>query len=208
MKAIIKIMGDYQQEYLLGKVNTLGRALDNTIMIQDYMVSEHHAEIRRIPNGQYEIIDLESEHGTFVGKNRVTRQVLSEGDEVIVGATRFVFRQASAEDSTRRWAERFPCDLPVRVEIGPGQEIDTRATVISLKGLMVDLDHPLAPESIVALSITLPGIGEPLRARARVVHGSEGRSGIGMAFLFTSEESQARLTEAIRRLMLTTDPKK
>ncbi len=208
MKAVIKIMGDYQQEYLLGKVNTLGGALDNTIMIQDYMVSDHHAEIRQIPNGQYEIIDLDSEHGTFVGKNRVTRRVLSEGDEIIVGATRLIFRQASAEDSTRRWAERFPCDLPVRLEIGPGQEIDTRATVISLKGLMLDLDHPVMAEAIVTLAITLPGSAEPLRARARVVHASKGKPGIGMAFLFNSEESQARLTEAIRRLMLTADPEK
>jgi hypothetical protein len=206
MKAVIKVTGDYKQEYLLGKVNTLGRALDNTIMILDRMISDHHAEIRQIPNGRYEITDLDSTHGTFVGKNRVTRHVLAEGDEIILGATRLIFRQASAEDSTRRWAERFPCDLPVRVEVRPGEEIDTRATVISLKGLKLDLDHPLAPESIVALAIALPGAGEPLRVRARVVHANEGKSGIGLAFLFDSEESQAKLTEAIRRMMLTTDP--
>lgn len=205
MKAVIKVMGDYKQEYLLGKVNTLGRALDNTIMILDRMISDHHAEIRQNPNGRYEIIDLDSTHGTFVGKNRVTRQVLAEGDEIILGATRLIFRQASAEDSTRRWAERFPCDLPVYAEVGPGEGIDTRATIISIKGLKLDLDYPLSPESIVALAITLPGSAEPLRVRARVVHSSEGKSGIGMAFLFDSEESQAKIIEEIRRLMLTTD---
>lgn len=206
MKAIIKVMGDYKQEYLLAKVNTLGRALDNTIMILDRMISDHHAEIRQIPNGRYEIIDLDSTHGTFVGKNRVTRQVLDEGDEIILGATRLIFQQASADYSTRRWAERFPCDLPVHVSVRPGEEIYTRATVISLKGLKLDLDYPLAPESIVTLTITLPGSGKSLRVRARVVHASAGKSGIGMAFLFDSEEAQAKLIEEVRRLMLTADP--
>jgi hypothetical protein len=206
MKAVIKVMGDYKQEYLLGKVSTLGRALDNTIMVLDRMTSDHHAEIRQLPNGKYEIIDLDSTHGTFVGKNRVTRQVLAEGDEIILGATRLIFRQAYAEDSTRRWAERFPCDLQVQVEVEPGEEIETRATVISIKGLKLDLDYPLAPESIVAMAITIPGSVKPLRVRARVVHASEGNSGIGMAFLFDSEESQARLIEEVRRMMLTVDP--
>lgn len=206
MKAVVMVWGDCKQEYLLGKVNTLGRALDNTIMILDRMISDHHAEIRRIPSGMYEIIDLDSTHGTFVGKHRVTRQVLEEGDEIILGATRLIFRQASEEDFTRRWAERFPCDLPVRVEAGPGEEIDTRATLISIKGLKLDLDYPLVPESIVALTITLPGSDEPLRVRARVVHASRGDSGIGMAFLFDSEESQAKLIEEVRRMMLTADP--
>lgn len=206
MKAVVMVWGDCKQEYLLGKVNTLGRALDNTIMILDRMISDHHAEIRRIPGGMYEITDLDSTHGTFVGKNRVTRQVLEEGDEIILGATRLIFRQASEEDFTRRWAERFACDLPVRVQVGPGEEIGTRATVISLKGLKLDLDYPLAPESIVALAITLPGSDKPLRVRARVVHASVENSGIGMAFLFDSEESQAKLIEEVRRMMLTADP--
>jgi len=205
MKAIVIIIGDIQQQHMLGRVNTLGSALDNTILIQDRMVSAHHAEIRMSPDGSYELIDLDSDYGTFVGKDRVTRHVLSEGEEFLLGITRLVFRPASAEDSSRRWAERYPCDLPVRVMLESGHTVDTRATVISLKGMAVELDPPPPPEALISVTITLPDTGQVLRTRARVAQVNPGSPGVGVAFLFDSEQTQAKLMEQLRLLILATE---
>lgn len=76
-------------------VTTLGRALDNHVVIADSRVSRHHAEILR--DGEtYGVRDLGSTNGTAVAGRRVGQQRLADGDEISLGGFKLVFRWADA----------------------------------------------------------------------------------------------------------------
>ena len=74
---------------LPAKAMRIGRVPDNDVVLSDLNVSRHHAELRKSPTGQYEIVDLGSHNGTFVNGQRVTKQVLTEQDLVSIGSSTF-----------------------------------------------------------------------------------------------------------------------
>lgn len=72
----------------IGAVVTIGRDLDNTLVLDDLMVSRHHAELRRGSTGSgFELVDLNSQNGTYVNGTRVESAEVSIGDTVNVGST-------------------------------------------------------------------------------------------------------------------------
>lgn len=70
---------------------TLGRAIDNDIVIADASVSRHHASI--VPqNGGFALRDLASQNGTFVGGQRIIEgRQLADGDNLRLGDAPLVF---------------------------------------------------------------------------------------------------------------------
>jgi hypothetical protein len=63
---------------------TLGGASGNDVILGDPRVSRHHAVLE--PRGrQVELVDLNSENGTFVNGERITRRVLADGDRMSLG---------------------------------------------------------------------------------------------------------------------------
>ena len=66
----------------------IGRAEDNDIVVADPAVSRHHAELRNV-GGQYHLVDLGSNNGTFVNGQRITAAPLSAGDVVVIGTSTF-----------------------------------------------------------------------------------------------------------------------
>ncbi len=71
------------------KVLRIGRAADNDIVVADLLVSRHHAELRKLAAGGYEIADLGSSNGTYVNGQRVTSAVVSERDVIGVGSASY-----------------------------------------------------------------------------------------------------------------------
>ncbi len=69
---------------------TIGRATDNDIVIQDVLASRHHAFLIQTPLGT-EIRDAHSVNGTFVNGVRVGSAVLTEDDVVTIGNVDLVF---------------------------------------------------------------------------------------------------------------------
>ena len=67
----------------------IGRQSDNDIALRNFEVSRHHAELRRNPDGSFEIIDLGSHDGTFVNGERITRTMLTEQDIISIGHATF-----------------------------------------------------------------------------------------------------------------------
>ncbi len=68
----------------------IGRTPDNDIALTGNLeVSRHHAELRRNPDGSYEIIDLGSHGGTYVNGERITRTMLTEQDIISIGHATF-----------------------------------------------------------------------------------------------------------------------
>jgi FHA domain len=111
----------------------LGRAPDADVHVPDPSVSARHA---RIINGSqgFEIEDLESTNGTFVGGQRITRVRLANGDRVTLGKVDFTFLLDRKVESTvaligpnGRWPEpgtralaRVPLAAPPPRYLPPG----------------------------------------------------------------------------------------
>jgi ABC-type multidrug transport system ATPase subunit len=67
----------------------IGRGLDNELVVSDLSVSRHHAELRQLADGRYEIVDLDSHNGTYVNGQPVGRTLLGPQDIVGIGHSTF-----------------------------------------------------------------------------------------------------------------------
>ena len=86
----------------------IGRTPDNDIALPLLDVSRHHAELRRNPDGSFEIIDLNSHQGTYVNGKRITRTTLTDQDTISIGHA--TFRLSGGE--LRRCADERPASVP------------------------------------------------------------------------------------------------
>ncbi|HEU5424159.1 MAG TPA: DUF3662 and FHA domain-containing protein [Nitrolancea sp.] len=69
------------------QVTSIGRALDNDIVLSEAEVSRHHARIE-YQNGTFEVVDLGSTNGTSVNGVPVSRGRLHDGDVIGLGTAR------------------------------------------------------------------------------------------------------------------------
>ena len=74
---------------LTGAVLRIGRDPASDAVVDDVLVSRRHAEIRSLPDGRYEAVDLGSANGTFVNGRRIERALLDEFDVVMIGRSSF-----------------------------------------------------------------------------------------------------------------------
>lgn len=63
----------------------IGRGSANDLVLDDLLVSRHHAELRALPDGRLVLVDLGSFNGTFVNGRQIDEVVLTEGDLVGIG---------------------------------------------------------------------------------------------------------------------------
>jgi len=73
---------------------SIGRDPKNGIVLDDRRVSRRHAEIR-LRLGRYTLYDLQSTNGTFVNGRRIAEMVLSNEDQVTIGAAELTVRLES-----------------------------------------------------------------------------------------------------------------
>lgn len=74
---------------------TIGREMDNDIVLEDETVSRHHARMIVEPgigNPQVYIQDMASANGTFINGVRRVREQLHDEDRIAIGETIFVFK--------------------------------------------------------------------------------------------------------------------
>lgn len=91
MEAVLQ--GPSGRTVLGPRVLTIGRALDNQLVVNNPTASSHHAAIRSDVNG-YNLIDLGSTNGTFVNEQKLDRHIpylLQTGDRIRVGDTTFMY---------------------------------------------------------------------------------------------------------------------
>ena len=70
-------------------VASLGRDLENEVVLDDPAASRRHAEIE-FKEGAYVLTDLGSINGTLVNDHRVTKHRLAPGDRIVVGQDEIV----------------------------------------------------------------------------------------------------------------------
>jgi hypothetical protein len=71
---------------------SIGRGLDNDLVIDDARVSRHHAQVT-FRHGHYLLRDLRSTNGTFVNNQPVEAVVLASGDLISIGGFELTFTQ-------------------------------------------------------------------------------------------------------------------
>jgi clan AA aspartic protease (TIGR02281 family) len=88
------------------KVITIGRDLDNDIVINDTKVSRHHLQIIKEGSGNFRIVDFGSTNGTFVNDRKISGETtISINDVVRIG------------NSTLPWQSYFSNPIPTRTPI-------------------------------------------------------------------------------------------
>jgi len=76
---------------IAGKQAVIGRDNSCEISIGDPRVSRRHALVSR-ENGSYIIEDIGGKSGVFVNGEKVSRHILKNGDEILLGITRLEFK--------------------------------------------------------------------------------------------------------------------
>lgn len=74
---------------------TIGRDPSSAIQVLDRGASRYHAEIFQVGEMCF-IRDLGSRNGTYVGSEKVTEDLLQQGDIILIGSTRIVFESEMA----------------------------------------------------------------------------------------------------------------
>ncbi|MCW8141357.1 MAG: FHA domain-containing protein, partial [Planctomycetota bacterium] len=76
---------------------SIGRALTNTIIIEDTSASREHCAIERDDERRYWLLDLGSRNGTRLNGRFVSRALINPGDRIEIGATTITFTGAGEE---------------------------------------------------------------------------------------------------------------
>ncbi|MFD5919381.1 FHA domain-containing protein [Kitasatospora sp. NPDC058201] len=142
---------------LTAGMNTIriGRALDNDIVVSDLQVSRHHAELRQLPDGRYEIVDLGSHNGIFLNGQRVERQLIGPQDRLTVGHSSFVLVGDQLQEFVDTGAVSFSArHLTVEVDFKGGKKV-----------LLNDVSFGVPEKSLVAV-IGPSGSGKSTLLRA------------------------------------------
>ena len=69
---------------------SIGRGLDNDVVVEDPRVSRHHARLQRGARG-WDLSDLGSTNGTFVNGKRILHSPLTPGDVISLGGLEMKF---------------------------------------------------------------------------------------------------------------------
>lgn len=71
---------------------SIGRGLNNDIILEDTRVSRHHAQLR-YRSRRFWITDLGSTNGTYVNNEQVAEQSLGDGDVISLGGLELTFKE-------------------------------------------------------------------------------------------------------------------
>jgi len=104
---------------LVSDETTIGRNSDSDITIDNAGVSAHHARIVR-EGDDFIVEDTDSRNGTFVNGKRVRRQLLLEGDEIVI--SKHILKLTLAESHLTQMPH--PVDDTQHVVQGATMEVD------------------------------------------------------------------------------------
>lgn len=103
------LLMDGQAYRLIHQITTIGRHLDNDLVLQSPFISRYHAEIR-YEEGVYTIEDKNSTGSVFVNDKKITSAELSSGDiiKLAYNTLIFVIDTDNLADNGERITEPIP----------------------------------------------------------------------------------------------------
>ncbi|MFI1968673.1 ABC transporter ATP-binding protein [Streptomyces cinnamoneus] len=117
----------------------IGRSPDNDLVVDDLVVSRHHAELRTLPDGGYEIADLGSHNGTYLNGSAVQAAPVAPGDIIGVGHSAFCL----VGDELQEFVDNGEVSLEVQdltVQVDRGR-----------KTLLEDVSFPVSAKRLLAV---------------------------------------------------------
>ncbi|WP_432159292.1 FHA domain-containing protein [Streptomyces sp. NRRL F-5630] len=109
----------------VGRRMSIGRALENDLVVSDLQVSRHHAEFHATPEGRFEIRDLGSHNGTYVNGQPLPKSGsarLGPQDTVGVGHSTFRLVEGRLEEFVDSGEVSFAA-RHLTVEVDGGKQI-------------------------------------------------------------------------------------
>lgn len=99
---------------LENEVFTIGRNLNNNLVLNDPTVSRFHAEIH-YQDSQFKLIDKNSSSGTYLNNKRIDESTLFAGDIIQISHTpiMFMFKGASITNKTMKNTGQLKKSYPV-----------------------------------------------------------------------------------------------
>ncbi|ASJ72449.1 FHA domain-containing protein [Granulosicoccus antarcticus] len=140
---------------------SIGRRSANDVCIPDLSVSGSHARIT-FEADEYWLEDLNSTNGTYVNGQPVTRQIILDNDEIVIGKIRLAFRSGKvqsplADVDVDNLASSIS-DLPVTSDFGDGHvesmdEIDPLSLNEAHQGIGQEANSRPEPELPAAADV-------------------------------------------------------
>ena len=90
---LVSLSSEKEKEYEVAPIRelTIGRSLENLVIVDRPSTSRNHAKIRPQREG-YVIYDLTSMAGTYVNSERIMKHVLRDGEIISIGKEDFLFK--------------------------------------------------------------------------------------------------------------------
>ena len=95
---LIEITDSNKPTYPVYQKTSVGRSAECDVVIDDTGVSRHHLLITAEDGESFSIEDLGSTNGTFLNDKKILQSKLQDGDEVLIGKTKLLFRTFGNQD--------------------------------------------------------------------------------------------------------------
>lgn len=125
-KLYLKFERAVLKEFPLGQgVITIGRLPDNLIQVDNLAVSGHHAKVYW-DGEHYAVEDNNSLNGTFINNRRISKALLKDGDEVLIGKHTIQFKDEWHEDAVNDKTQAAEKAAPMVPAIEATMVLDTK----------------------------------------------------------------------------------
>lgn len=153
IEVVVRRTGYQERRVVFGEgIAHFGRAEDNDLVLADIGVSRRHARLVVNANGVF-VEDMGSGNGTFFDGNRINRQPVQNGDEVVIDpfSLRFVMpeREVDVEDGITAELEDVEDDdtaeVPLSFPTHPAFDDQTnhRVSLVTLQGQRLAPSYPI-----------------------------------------------------------------
>ncbi len=152
---------------LTGDAIAIGRHPENDVVLESHKASRRHARIER-KGDQFAIVDLNSDNGTWIVTERVTRRALADGDTIRIGSARMVFKADFADEELTGVEPPAGRKMKRRPVFVPGflgsylyrgsQLIWPQPRIMFSTPELMRLEEPLEPRGMLREVVIVPGL--------------------------------------------------
>lgn len=184
--------------YELKKViTTIGRGLDNMVILNDQYASRKHLSINYV-NGHFELFALSVDNIASVNKYPISHIVLMNGDQIEVGATRIRFILGPISDAQMTLSEPVN-GRPMHIDPPPQ---DVRSPKTTRKNLIlliaaVGIIVVILIVGLIVMAVSKPEDGKKKPGTAEVTETSTDDSKGSAGSAGASEDSKPELVELL-----------
>lgn len=152
VKLVVRDSGSQEHYDLRGETITLGRAHDNSLPLEDPRASRHHCKIEFV-DGNWMVVDVGSQNGTFLNGRRVRKSKLAIGDVVQLGGTKLCLEPKVVTDIYADTLTQATLDVGGDLQLEEDTEPLSNEILLRLQGIASALNTEHELERLLNLII-------------------------------------------------------